>query len=85
MAAATGLAATGGRALGRLADAGLVVDGGARLVVDGAAFQRAARAALARPPSDEHADETGERRRVMEAFVRDGRLTSIPAARASGW
>ena len=29
----------------------------------------------------EHADETGERRQVLEAFVRDGRITSLPAAR----
>ena len=48
----------------------------------GAAFQRAARAALARPPRDEHADEPAERRKVLDAFVHDGRITSIPAARA---
>ena len=70
------------RALGRLVDAGLVVagsDGG--LAVLGAAFQQAARAALARPPRDEHAAEPEERRKVLDAFVVHGRLVSIPAAR----
>ena len=71
------------RALARLVDAGLVAagDDGA-LVVDGAAFQRAARAALARPRSAEHDGESAERRRVLDAFVRDGRITSIPSAHA---
>ena len=62
---------------------GLVVsaaDGGLR--VDGAMFAGAARLALARPPSDEHVGETPERRKVLEAFVRDGRITSMPAAPA---
>ena len=45
-------------------------------------FADAARAALARPPSDEHAGETPERRKVLEAFVRDGRITSMPTAPA---
>lgn len=70
------------RALGRLAEAGLVGDvEGVGLTVDGAVFQQAARAARARPPSTEHADESGERRQVLEAFVRDGRITSLPASR----
>jgi hypothetical protein len=71
------------KALGRLVDTRLVVsdaDGGLR--VDGAVFAEAARAALARPPSDEHAGETPERRKVLEAFVRDGRITSMPTAPA---
>jgi hypothetical protein len=69
------------RALARLVDNRLVVsdaDGGLR--VDGAVFANAARTALARPPSDEHAGETPERRKVLEAFVRDGRITSMPTA-----
>ncbi len=80
---ATGLAsARVSRALGRLAEAGLVVDvKGRGLIIEGAVFQQAARTARARPPSDEHADETGERRQVLQAFVRDGRITSLPAAR----
>jgi hypothetical protein len=70
------------RALGRLVDGGLVIaapDGG--LALDSDAFQRAARAARARPARDEHAGEPGERRKVLDAFVHDGRITSIPAAR----
>lgn len=69
------------RAIGRLVDAGLVVAGSdGALAVLGAAFQQAARAALARPPRDEHADQPGERRKVLDAFVVDGRITAIPAA-----
>jgi hypothetical protein len=71
------------RALGRLVDNRLVitdVDGGFR--VDTAAFANAARVALARPPSDEHAGEPPERRKVLEAFVRSGRITSMPTAPA---
>jgi DNA-binding transcriptional ArsR family regulator len=68
------------RALGRLADAGLVVESGAGLAIDGAAFIAAARAARARPPRTEHDSETGEVRKVLDAFVRDGRITALPAA-----
>ena len=53
------------------------------------AGRRSARRSSGRPArrwrgrrSDEHADEPGERRKVLDAFVRDGRITSIPAARA---
>jgi hypothetical protein len=70
------------RALGRLVDGGLVVAAAAGLVLQDAAFQRAAREALARPRSHEHDAEPGERRRVLEAFVRDGKITSVPTARA---
>jgi len=72
-----------GRALARLVDGGLVVaaaDGG--FAVLGLAFQRAARVALARPPSTEHAGEPAERRKILDAFVHDGRLVSIPTNRA---
>lgn len=71
------------KALARLINCGLVVsdhDGGLR--VDESVFAGAARAALARPPSDEHAGETPERRKVLEAFVRGGRITSMPTAPA---
>jgi DNA-binding transcriptional ArsR family regulator len=70
------------KATGRLVEAGLVIEleGGLHLVA--AAFQRAAREALARPASGEHADLPDEARRVMDAFVADGRLTAIPVARA---
>lgn len=81
---ATGLTAErSGKALARLVAGGLVVasdDGG--LVVLGAAFQRAARQALARPASDEHAGEPAGRRKVLDAFVRDGQIVSVPATRA---
>ena len=51
------------------------------LTVLGVVFQQAARAALARPPREEHAEEPDERRKVLDAFVVDGRITAIPAAR----
>ena len=69
-----------GRALQRLVDAGLVVrgdDGSHHLL--GEAFTLAARVEASRhPPSDEHADEPQNVARVLRAFVRDGRLISIP-------
>lgn len=71
-----------GRAAGRLAEAGLVLQHDGRLQVLGAAFQLAARAARQRPPSTEHADLPSERRKVMDAFVVDGRLVKIPAQQA---
>jgi hypothetical protein len=70
------------RALNRLVTAGLVDDDsdGEHTLLD-AAFARAARAiAAARPPLDEHADAPADEARVLRAFVRDGRLTSIPTA-----
>ena len=70
------------KALSTLAGAGLVVQGeGGGLYVVGAAFQVAAREALSRPVSEEHGDRSGEPRRVLDAFVRDGRITQIPASR----
>ena len=47
----------------------------------GAAFALAARAvAAARPVRDEHGDAPADEAKVLRAFVRDGRLTSIPSA-----
>ena len=70
------------KALSTLGGAGLVIQGDeGGLYVVGAAFQLAAREALSRPPTDEHADRPGEVRRVFDAFVRDGRLTQIPTSR----
>jgi hypothetical protein len=70
-----------GRALQRLVDAGLVVrgdDGSLHLLAE--AFGLAAReAAEHEPMSTEHDDEPSEVARVLRVFVRDGRLTSIPA------
>jgi hypothetical protein len=68
------------RALQRLIDAGLVVrgdDGSVHLL--GEAFALAARAEAERDPrSDEHGDAPDDVARVLRAFVRDGRLVSIP-------
>jgi hypothetical protein len=70
------------KALSTLGGAGLVIQGDeGGLYVVGAAFQLAAREALSRPPTDEHADRPVEVRRVFDAFVRDGRLTQIPTSR----
>jgi len=74
-------AAQAGKALGKLVDTGVVVgDGG--LQVAGDVFQQAARTALARPANDEHADASAAARRVLQAFVADGRLHTIPSAPA---
>jgi hypothetical protein len=70
------------KALSALAGAGLVVEGdGGGLYVVGTAFRVAARDALSRPSSGEHAERPDEVRRVFDAFVRDGRLTQIPTSR----
>ncbi len=69
------------RALQRFVDTGLVVrgdDGTLHLLSE--AFALAARAAAEQEPaSTEHDDEPSDVARVLRAFVRDGRLTSIPA------
>jgi hypothetical protein len=70
------------KAAGRLAEAGLVVQQEGVLQVRAEAFQAAAREALARPASSEHADASDEARRVLSVFVVDGRITSIPASQA---
>jgi hypothetical protein len=71
------------RALNRLVSGGLVFDAeDDQHVLLEAAFQLAARAiAAARPVSDEHRDAPADEAKVLRAFVRDGRLISIP----SGW
>jgi hypothetical protein len=73
-----------GRALQRLVDAGLVLrgdDGDVHLL--GEAFALAARAEAEREPRPvEHGDEPADVARVLRAFVRDGRLVSIPAVHA---
>jgi hypothetical protein len=80
---ATGLTTTRAvKALGRLADAGLVVDAGGALHLMTAAFGLAARQALARPASDEHHDAPTEVRKVLGVFVRDGRIVQIPTVRS---
>jgi DNA-binding transcriptional ArsR family regulator len=68
------------RALQRLVDAGLVIrgdDGTVHLL--GESFALAARVAAEHAPRpDEHGDEPDDVARVLRAFVRDGRLVSIP-------
>jgi len=80
----TGLApAAAAKALGRLVDAGLVVQGsggGLHLLTE--AFRQAARTALARPVSTEHDDVPPEAAKVMRVFVENGRLVQIPTAGA---
>jgi DNA-binding transcriptional ArsR family regulator len=69
------------RALNRLVTAGLVCEGRDDYVLLEAAFGLAARAvAAARPARDEHGDAPADEARVLRAFVRDGRLLSIPTA-----
>jgi hypothetical protein len=70
-----------GKALARLVDAGLVVRdklGEHFVVVE--AFRMAARAAAPAEAPDEHPDAPPDAARVLRAFVREGRLTSIPAS-----
>jgi len=80
-AGATALsAARAAKAAGRLAEAGLVVHEHGRLSIASGALQAAARDALARPSSTEHDDLPDADRKVMSAFVHDGRLVSIPTS-----
>jgi hypothetical protein len=72
------------RALQRLVDTGLVIrgdDGTHHLL--GEAFAAAARVEASRAPrSQEHVDEPEDVAKVLRAFVRNGRLKSIPASKA---
>lgn len=81
---ATGLSgARVGKALARLVEAGLVVRGGdGTLHLVGETFAAAARAAAADRPTAARHDGPPEVARVLDAFVRDGRLVSIPTAHA---
>jgi hypothetical protein len=72
-----------GRALSRLEEAGLVLrgdDGTLHLVAE--SFAAAAREAAASRPAGSRHDGPPEVARVLDAFVRDGRLLAIPTARA---
>lgn len=73
-------AAQVGKALGKLVDAGLVVATGGRLAIADDVFQQAARAALSRPAPNEYNALPLADRKVMNAFVSDGRLQSIPSS-----
>jgi hypothetical protein len=80
---ATGLTAVQvAKAIGRLVEAGLVANGNEGLAVDGDSFKRAARQANTRPASTEFADAPHDARKVLRAFVVDGRLQSMPVAAA---
>ena len=81
--AATLPAARATTALGRLSSVGLIVAGpSGRFEVAVEALRGAAREALARPPRDEHAASPAAVRRVLDAFVVDGRIAQLPAAHA---
>jgi hypothetical protein len=85
VAATTGLdVRRAGRALARLADAGLVEgdDQGWRLREEELGATARAGVADTTGPGDEHGDEPPEVARVLRAFVRHGHLLSIPAARS---
>jgi hypothetical protein len=69
-----------GKALTKLVAGGLLRTDGKTYEVDAVAISRAARAALARPPSDEHSGEPPARRKVLDVFVRNGRIESMPTA-----
>lgn len=69
------------KALGRLVDGRIVTTTAASgFMIAGDVFTRAARSALQRPRSDEHAAEPAESRKVLDAFVRSGRIISMPTA-----
>jgi hypothetical protein len=81
--AATGLTASQvAKALGKLIETSLVINSADGLSVAGDAFQRAARQAKTRPPPTEFADLPENARKVLRAFVVDGRLQSIPVSPA---
>jgi hypothetical protein len=84
IATATGLDATSvTRALTRLVDGGVIRRGDSgELEVDAPVFQNAARRAASAPPEPDLGGASPEAIKVLRAFVRDGRLTSIPATHA---
>jgi hypothetical protein len=78
---ATGLTSSQvAKALGKLVEAGLIVSADDGLGLDGDSFQRAARQANTRPTSTEFAEAPDDTRKVLRAFVVDGRLQSMPVA-----
>ena len=84
ISSATGLDATSvTRALTRLVDGGVIRRGDSgELEVDAPVFQNAARHAASAAPEPDLGDGSPEAIKVLRAFVRDGRLTSIPATHA---
>jgi hypothetical protein len=81
--AATGLAAPHvAKALGKLVETGLVVQDAEGLSLAADVFQNAARQANRRTPSTEFDDAPDEVKKVLRAFVVNGRLQSVPVAPA---
>ncbi|CAN5728112.1 hypothetical protein BH24ACT5_BH24ACT5_09500 [soil metagenome] len=71
------------KALGRLLESGVVVTApDRRMRVHADAFTTAARQAFTRAPSEEHARAEPRTRRLLEAFIRDGRIVRMPTAAA---
>jgi hypothetical protein len=69
-------------ALRRLEQGGLVSTAGGRLAADTGAFKTAVREYGPQAATDEPLEPDRERTAVLRAFIRDGRLLQIPAARA---
>jgi hypothetical protein len=70
------------RALGRLQEGGLVSTVEGKLVGDLAAFKDAIREYGPQRVPDEPLDPDRDKAAVLRAFIRDGRLVQLPAARA---
>jgi hypothetical protein len=82
VAEATGLPARQvGKALRRLSDGGLVGPAGNGLVADTTAFKSAVRHGIPQPEPEPPLDPDPGRAGVLRAFIVDGRLRRMPAAR----
>ncbi len=69
-------------ALRRLEQGGLVSSAGVRLAADTRAFKDAVREYGPEAPADDSLEPDRQRAAVLRAFIRDGRLLRVPAARA---
>jgi hypothetical protein len=79
----TGLDARGaGRALARLEDAGLVRADGDGWRLDLTTLREAARNAAPHPEPEDYGAVDAETAKVLRTFLHEGRITSMPAARA---
>lgn len=70
------------RALNRLQSGGLVTGGKGEWVLHADRFSAAAQAAAPPPSYDDNGAEDAATASVLRAFVKDGRLVSIPATRS---
>jgi hypothetical protein len=83
VAASTGLPARDVvRAIRRLEQGGMITVVEGKLVADRAVFKDAVREYAPEPVPDEPLDPDRAKAAVLRAFVRDGRLVSMPASRA---